>query len=297
MHSRQNCFRVGRVRGNARAAIGEGASFRARRRYDAPTSFVSKNHPLAENTMKSITKSTSSNTPHSGRLLSKVVMAVIFGLAANSECIQAAQPTGGNSRAGATPPAAPASAVANDKPIIFTLSEGKLPVLSTDHVQALPRAAAQPPAPKAGVTKRSATLPPAAQKSRKADATGAIRVTAQRGDTLSRIAKAFQISVDKIKDVNGIKEENKLMAGQKLDLPLGAGPITYIVQRHDTLSGIAKATGTQVAVLASENHIADPDKIQRGMKLVVPRTETPKLPKAPTAGTPVEAASTAVVKN
>ena len=42
--------------------------------------------------------------------------------------------------------------------------------------------------------------------------------TVQSGDTLSLIAQAFNTSVSKIKEMNGLKSDN-LRIGQKLNLP------------------------------------------------------------------------------
>ncbi len=48
-------------------------------------------------------------------------------------------------------------------------------------------------------------------------------------------------------------------------------PKVYVVQRGDSLSGIAKKFGVSAAVLAGFNNITDPDKIQAGQKLKLPQ--------------------------
>ena len=62
----------------------------------------------------------------------------------------------------------------------------------------------------------------------------------------------------------------------------------YEVRRGDTLSGIAREFGCTVREIASENGIADPNRIQTGQVLRIPKRieeqapETSEIPKAPT---------------
>ncbi len=63
-------------------------------------------------------------------------------------------------------------------------------------------------------------------------------------------------------------------------------PKTYIVQRGDSLSGIAKQFGVSSAALAAFNNITDPDKIQAGQKLKLPQPGDVVVTLAPTTVAP-----------
>lgn len=69
-------------------------------------------------------------------------------------------------------------------------------------------------------------------------------------------------------------------------------PQTYIVQRGDSLSAIAKRFGVSKAALAAFNNITDPDKIQAGQKLKLPQPGDVVVTLAPT--TTVQPAATTV---
>lgn len=46
--------------------------------------------------------------------------------------------------------------------------------------------------------------------------------TVQRGDTLFKIAKAFQVRLADLQAVNGITNPDDIQAGQELQIPTGA---------------------------------------------------------------------------
>ncbi len=104
------------------------------------------------------------------------------------------------------------------------------------------------------------------------------------GDTLGSIAARFGVSVSSVAAANDIADADLIFPGQVLVIP-GAGPgsgagssggspaasgaTTYTVVAGDTLGAIAARFGTTVAALASLNHIADPNVIFVGERLVV----------------------------
>lgn len=106
------------------------------------------------------------------------------------------------------------------------------------------------------------------------------------GDTLSGIAKKYKTTVDKLKAANGISDQNKIIAGNKLRIPLNTNrssklnkSITsntsakyriYTVKDGDVLSKIAKRYKVNLDQLAALNNIKNPDVIKPGMKLKLP---------------------------
>jgi murein DD-endopeptidase MepM/ murein hydrolase activator NlpD len=68
------------------------------------------------------------------------------------------------------------------------------------------------------------------------------RYTAQRGDTISRIASRFKLNVDTIVSWNDIRDARALHPGMALEVPNRDG-LRYVVRRGDTLQSIARAWG------------------------------------------------------
>ena len=92
----------------------------------------------------------------------------------------------------------------------------------------------------------------------------------KKGDTLSGIASKFGTTYQKIAEINGIKNPNKINVGQVLKIRSSntttqttstSGKVYYTVKRGDTLSGIAKKYGTNVAKLVMLNGIKNANKI------------------------------------
>jgi LysM repeat protein len=112
--------------------------------------------------------------------------------------------------------------------------------------------------------------------------------TVHSGDTLSRIASAWGVTVSALAAANGIADPNLIQIGEIIHKPgsAGTGPApvasgqTYLVHPGDTLSGIAANHGTSVAVLVALNHIANPDRITAGQTLVLP-ARAPATPPSP----------------
>jgi LysM repeat protein len=119
--------------------------------------------------------------------------------------------------------------------------------------------------------------------------------TVQAGDSLSKIAVKFGVTTRELMELNSLKDPNKIRVGQKLILPsyaaetprpvkashpkpasTPAGAGEYVVQKGDTLSGIAQKLGTTTRALIEANHIENPNSIRVGQKLVVPAGATKK---------------------
>ncbi len=106
----------------------------------------------------------------------------------------------------------------------------------------------------------------------------------QEGDTLFEIAEKFYSDgnlMDKIAEVNKLKDVNQIEKGQKLIIPkieekkdTESKIEIYIVQPGDSLSSIAqKFYGNlyQWPKIAQANNLQNPEMIEVGMRLVIPR--------------------------
>ncbi|MDJ0861368.1 MAG: LysM peptidoglycan-binding domain-containing protein [Gammaproteobacteria bacterium] len=110
----------------------------------------------------------------------------------------------------------------------------------------------------------------------------------RRGDTLSRIAARYEVTVRDIMDVNSLRSRHRIRAGQVLRLPLpdadAPAPLAtadsphtrrvaqngnYTVRRGDTLSGIAKRFGVSEHDIVAANALSNQDRIFTGQTLSV----------------------------
>ena len=104
-----------------------------------------------------------------------------------------------------------------------------------------------------------------------------VMYTVQKGDVLSRIARKFHTTVDAIIAQNCIKNKNRVFAGQVLAIPSHGATVSsateqemengcYVVQKGDTLSGIAKRFNITTDDLRKNNRLHN-DLIYVGQKL------------------------------
>lgn len=96
--------------------------------------------------------------------------------------------------------------------------------------------------------------------------------TVKAGDTLSKIASAYGTTYQYLAQINNISNPNVILVGQVLKVPQKANTsksTTYIVKAGDTLSKIAQKYGTTYQKIASDNGIANPNKIYVGQKLII----------------------------
>ncbi len=127
----------------------------------------------------------------------------------------------------------------------------------------------------------------------------------QKGDMLSRLAVDFNTSTKTLIAMNNLSNPDVLYVGQELRVPAGSRSSApakrapsvkkggeYVIQKGDTLSGIAVAAGVSLADLRSLNNI-EGDRIIAGETLSIPSggkvpTDTQK--SKPKAADPVEPA-------
>lgn len=101
----------------------------------------------------------------------------------------------------------------------------------------------------------------------------------QRGDTLSALARRYGVTVQALVAYNSLASTN-IYVGQRLLIPgqsTPTYPITYVVQRGDTLSKIAKRYDTTVAALIQVNNLRT-ETIYVGQRLTISVASDPNQP-------------------
>jgi len=97
-----------------------------------------------------------------------------------------------------------------------------------------------------------------------------------RGDSLSKIAKKFDLEPQVLAKMNGIRYQSTLRVGQKLTIYLDINkfhPKTYTVQEGDTLLSIARKLHVSAKSLVLVNSIKDATTIHKGRVLTLPFTK------------------------
>ncbi len=113
------------------------------------------------------------------------------------------------------------------------------------------------------------------------------RYIVQKGDILSRLASDFDTTTKTLISMNNLSNPDVLYVGQELRVPVGSSRSSsrstssssyssvkkggeYVIQKGDTLSGIAVAAGVSLSDLRSLNQIQG-DRIIAGETLAIPR--------------------------
>ncbi len=95
----------------------------------------------------------------------------------------------------------------------------------------------------------------------------------QSGDTLYGIANKFNLTVDELKKLNNLVS-NTLSIGQKLIVSMPEGKTTtYVVNKGDTLYGIANKFGVSVDSIKSLNNLTS-NTLSIGQTLKIPSSST-----------------------
>lgn len=105
----------------------------------------------------------------------------------------------------------------------------------------------------------------------------------QPGDTLSAIARRYNTTVSALISYNGLTSTT-IYVGQRILIPGGGTPtpgpvypISYVVQRGDTLYSIARRYDTTVAALKQVNNLVS-DSIYVGQRLTISVATDPSMP-------------------
>lgn len=105
-----------------------------------------------------------------------------------------------------------------------------------------------------------------------------ITYTIQPGDTVSSIAKRFDISWNTIKWANNLESYDQVLLGQTL-LILPINGVLHTVQEGETLNEITlKYQGGQEKII-EYNQILDPENLTPGEKIIIPDGRLPEPPK------------------
>lgn len=99
--------------------------------------------------------------------------------------------------------------------------------------------------------------------------------TVERGDTLYRLSREFNVTVANLQSWNNLTNPNRILVGNELcvgrtTIVDDSSGTTYTVQRGDTLSRIARRFGVSMSVLAEVNDIRNPNRIFVGQVLDIP---------------------------
>lgn len=107
------------------------------------------------------------------------------------------------------------------------------------------------------------------------------RYAVQRGDTLARIAKKFNLKIDTLLWANNLVTNSVLRPGDTVVVPAVDG-IIYTVKSGGTLSDVAKKYNVTTKQLALANNISAAAQLKKGQALVIPGANPPSVPKVPT---------------
>ena len=120
-----------------------------------------------------------------------------------------------------------------------------------------------------GGSKAAAGMAPG-EDSARASGTGETQdYVVQPGDTLSGIARRFQVTVSTLVAANALADPDALKPGQTLRIPVH-GEVTYVVKEGDTLWDIATRFGLAVDEMANLNDLPDVSSLSVGQTLRLP---------------------------
>ena len=167
---------------------------------------------------------------------------------------------------------------------------------ATSGVPEVVRSEATPPPVEPQVTTAPAngpTLTPK-QPATPTPSTETITYVVQPGDTLASIADTYGTDVDTLRQMNHLNSD-AILVGQPLVVPVVAdvvapglpsptpGPVAYVIQPGDTLTGIALQFGVTPLAIQERNNLLDPDNLTVGATIIIPGAQPLT---APSGGSP-----------
>ena len=96
----------------------------------------------------------------------------------------------------------------------------------------------------------------------------------QKGDSLRSIAEKFNVTVEKICEVNKIYYPNELRAGMDIIIPQDKEAYfnTYVIEQGDNLYAIARRYNINPDLLAAMNGLDDDDYIYPNQEILIPKS-------------------------
>ena len=94
--------------------------------------------------------------------------------------------------------------------------------------------------------------------------------TVKKNESLYVLSKQYSVPLDYILDVNHLSDEDRLVEGQALLIPILHNQATYKVKTNETLASIAQMFGVTMSSLMQMNRIQNPALLKRGMLLNIP---------------------------
>ena len=111
------------------------------------------------------------------------------------------------------------------------------------------------------------TSPAAAESAPVASGQGPGVYSAFPGDTVYGVAQRFGVPVRTLIETNGLKPPYRLVAGQRLQVPVRE---EHVVQPGDTLLAISRIYGVDQSSLARVNNLTPPYALKPGQRLTLP---------------------------
>jgi len=99
--------------------------------------------------------------------------------------------------------------------------------------------------------------------------------TVQKGDSLYKISQKYQISINEIKKINGLKTD-KIFVGKKLLIPIDDNKFKiHVVSKGESLYKISKWYNVSIKKIKELNNLKN-DRIYIEQKLIIPSEQTNK---------------------